>query len=130
MSSEPQTTEEVLDEIERLDQNITMVLQDIDESFSQCNYIVSTKILPQIDRYAESSRLVREQARRWIYFFRAASAPSVPTADRRTQTVRDTKDKQQQQQQDVETPGQVVEAPSTTPEQDELLEIGTQNLPE
>jgi len=29
MSSEPQTTEEVLDEIERLDQSITMVLQDI-----------------------------------------------------------------------------------------------------
>ncbi|KAG0246363.1 DASH complex subunit ask1 [Mortierella sp. GBA43] len=133
MSSEPQTTEEVLDEIERLDQSITMVLQDIDQSFSQCNHIVSTKILPQIDRYAESSSRVQEQAWRWMYFFRAASAPTTASpstvAGRETvQPDKDPKDKEQRQSREtLEEAG----PSSGTPEQDDLQDIVSQeSIPE
>ncbi|KAG0367454.1 hypothetical protein BC939DRAFT_498896 [Gamsiella multidivaricata] len=95
MSSSPQSTAEVLDEIERLEQSITRTLQEIDQSFSDCQIIVSSKILPQIDRYAESSREVWEHARRWLSFFEAASMPSIPTAGRRAQEVREARMRQQ-----------------------------------
>ncbi|KAF9582119.1 DASH complex subunit ask1 [Lunasporangiospora selenospora] len=70
------STANVLDEIERLEQSITRALQEIDQSFSDCHSIVSSKILPQIDRYAESSREVWEHARLWLNFFEAASSTS------------------------------------------------------
>ncbi|KAF9979180.1 DASH complex subunit ask1 [Actinomortierella ambigua] len=78
----PPTTVDVLDEIERLEQSITRTLQEIDQSFSDCQIIVSSKILPQIDRYAESSAEVWNHARLWLGFLEAASAPSLPSAPR------------------------------------------------
>ncbi|KAG0313340.1 DASH complex subunit ask1 [Linnemannia gamsii] len=94
-SSNPLTTDDVLDEIERLDQNITRTMQEIDQSFSDCQIIVSSKILPQIDRFAESSREVWEHARLWINFFEAATAPSTPAVGRRAQAIRNAKNRQQ-----------------------------------
>ncbi|KAK3841741.1 MAG: hypothetical protein J3R72DRAFT_475398 [Linnemannia gamsii] len=93
--SHPLTVEDVLDETERLEQAITRTLQEIDQSFSNCHMIVSTKILPQIDRYAESSREVWEQARRWTSFFEAAIAPPVPTVGYRAQANRNAMNRQQ-----------------------------------
>ncbi|KAG0312001.1 hypothetical protein BG000_006448, partial [Podila horticola] len=52
----PQTASEVLDEIERLEQGITRTLQEIDQKFSTCQTIVTSKILPSIDLYGEASR--------------------------------------------------------------------------
>ncbi|KAG0268071.1 DASH complex subunit ask1 [Actinomortierella ambigua] len=78
----PPTTVDVLDEIERLEQSITRTLQEIDQSFSDCQIIVSSKILPQIDRYAESSAEVWNHARLWLGFLEAAAAPSLPSAPR------------------------------------------------
>ncbi|KAF9909632.1 DASH complex subunit ask1 [Linnemannia zychae] len=91
----PLTVEDVLDETERLEQAITRTLQEIDQSFSNCHMIVSTKILPQIDRYAESSREVWEQARRWTSFFEAAIAPPTPTVGYRAQANRNAINRQQ-----------------------------------
>ncbi|KAG0242355.1 hypothetical protein BGW41_004366 [Actinomortierella wolfii] len=51
-------------------------------SFSDCHIIVTSKILPQIDRYAESSAEVWNHARLWLGFLEAASAPSLPTEPR------------------------------------------------
>ncbi|KAF9129306.1 DASH complex subunit ask1 [Mortierella sp. 14UC] len=91
----PLTVEDVLDETERLEQAITRTLQEIDQSFSNCHMIVSTKILPQIDRYAESSREVWEQARRWTNFFEAAIAPPIPATGYRAQANRNAVNRQQ-----------------------------------
>ncbi|KAF8939661.1 hypothetical protein EDD21DRAFT_90393 [Dissophora ornata] len=91
----PENTADVLDEIERLEQGITRTLQEIDQSFSNCHHIVSSKILPQIDRYSESSREVYEQAKRWMGFFEAASATAVPTTGRRTRAFKEARDRQQ-----------------------------------
>ncbi|KAF8946088.1 DASH complex subunit ask1 [Haplosporangium gracile] len=95
LSSNPLTTDDVLDEIERLDQNITRTMQEIDQSFSDCQIIVSSKILPQIDRFAESSREVWEHARLWINFFEAATASSAPAVGRRAQAIRNARNRQQ-----------------------------------
>ncbi|KAF9276158.1 DASH complex subunit ask1, partial [Mortierella alpina] len=94
MSSSAMSTEDVLDEIERLDQSITRTLLEIDQSFSNCQIIVSSKILPQIDRYAESSAEVWKNARVWLNFFEAANAPTPPAPGRRTQAVRNAVSKQ------------------------------------
>ncbi|KAG0324610.1 DASH complex subunit ask1 [Dissophora globulifera] len=89
MSSSPKTTSEVLDEIERLDQGITRTLQEIDESFANSYNIVTTKLLPAVDRYSEASHKVNELAKRWLSFFEAASLPSAPTTGKRTLAARD-----------------------------------------
>ncbi|KAF9108485.1 DASH complex subunit ask1 [Mortierella sp. GBA35] len=94
-SNTPLTTDDVLDEIERLDQNITRTMQEIDQSFSDCQIIVSTKILPQIDRFAESSREVWEHARLWTSFFEAAMTPATPAVGRRAQAIRNARNRQQ-----------------------------------
>ncbi|KAG0027194.1 DASH complex subunit ask1 [Podila clonocystis] len=73
MSMTPQTASEVLDEIERLEQGITRTLQEIDQKFSTCQTIVTSKILPSIDLYGEASRDVWNHARLWLDFFKAAS---------------------------------------------------------
>ncbi|KAG0093897.1 DASH complex subunit ask1 [Podila epicladia] len=73
MSMTPQTASEVLDEIERLEQGITRTLQEIDQKFSTCQTIVTSKILPSIDLYGEASRDVWNHARLWLNFFKAAS---------------------------------------------------------
>ncbi|KAF9354437.1 DASH complex subunit ask1 [Mortierella sp. AD094] len=95
MASSLRSTADVLDEIERLEQSITRTLQEIDQSFSDCQIIVSSKILPQIDRYAETSQGVWEHARLWLNFFEAASTTAVPTVGRRAQAARDARNKQQ-----------------------------------
>ncbi|KAF9203539.1 DASH complex subunit ask1 [Haplosporangium sp. Z 27] len=95
MASSPRSTADVLDEIERLEQSITRTLQEIDQSFSDCQIIVSSKILPQIDRYAETSQGVWEHARLWLNFFEAAASTTTPTVGRRAQAARDAKSKQQ-----------------------------------
>ncbi|KAF9114619.1 DASH complex subunit ask1 [Mortierella sp. AM989] len=95
MASSPRSTADVLDEIERLEQSITRTLQEIDQSFSDSQIIVSSKILPQIDRYAETSQGVWEHARLWLNFFEAASTTAAPTVGRRTQAAREARNKQQ-----------------------------------
>ncbi|KAF9137016.1 DASH complex subunit ask1 [Mortierella sp. GBA39] len=125
-SSNPLTTDDVLDEIERLDQNITRTMQEIDQSFSDCQIIVSSKILPQIDRFAESSREVWEHARLWINFFEATTTPSTPAVGRRAQAIRNARNRQQaamaasanaaNAQGKAETAAAAAESESTTPD--------------
>lgn len=51
-------TDMVRSELEKLEQNITLTLQAIDQNFAKCHHVVSTKILPHVERYAEASREV------------------------------------------------------------------------
>ncbi|KAF9423732.1 DASH complex subunit ask1 [Entomortierella beljakovae] len=95
MASSPRSTAEVLDEIERLEQSITRTLQEIDQSFSDCQIIVSSKILPQIDRFSETSQGVWNNARLWLNFFEAASTTITPTVGRRVQAAKEAKERHQ-----------------------------------
>ncbi|KAI9032518.1 hypothetical protein CLU79DRAFT_151029 [Phycomyces nitens] len=49
--------EEANAELERLEQNITLLLQDTDQNFSRCNQIASS-ILPMIDKFSEATNSI------------------------------------------------------------------------
>ncbi|OXG85672.1 hypothetical protein C345_03713 [Cryptococcus neoformans A2-102-5] len=58
---------------ERIDQLNTLLLQDIDANFARFHQIITSKVLPQIKRYAISSEPTRESALFWRSFFENAS---------------------------------------------------------
>ncbi|PYH98534.1 hypothetical protein BO71DRAFT_480244 [Aspergillus ellipticus CBS 707.79] len=74
MSQRPLTLTE---ELEKLEQSITLTLQEIDHNFSQAHRIVTTSILPVVEQYAESSRDVWEGAKFWKQFFEASANVSL-----------------------------------------------------
>ncbi|PYI08715.1 DASH complex subunit ask1 [Aspergillus sclerotiicarbonarius CBS 121057] len=84
MAQRPLTLTE---ELEKLEQSITLTLQEIDHNFSQAHRIVTTSILPLVEQYAESSRDVWEGAKFWKQFFEASANVSLsgyeekPTGD-------------------------------------------------
>lgn len=48
------------EELERLEQSITLTLQEIDANFSKAHRIVTSSILPIVELYAKSSNAVWE----------------------------------------------------------------------
>jgi hypothetical protein len=48
------------EELERLEQSITLTLQEIDANFSKAHRIVTSSILPIVEQYARSSDAVWE----------------------------------------------------------------------
>ncbi|KAH9936973.1 DASH complex subunit Ask1-domain-containing protein [Fomitopsis serialis] len=69
----------VYDQIEQIEQLITMKLQNIDANFSKMQHIMASKILPAVKRYAVGTEPVREAARFWTTFFEQAAQIRVPT---------------------------------------------------
>ncbi|KAK5710459.1 DASH complex subunit ask1, partial [Elasticomyces elasticus] len=65
------------EELEKLEQSITLTLQEIDHNFSQAHRIVTTSILPLVEQYAENSRDVWEGAKFWKQFFEASANVSL-----------------------------------------------------
>ncbi|RAL11119.1 DASH complex subunit ASK1 [Aspergillus homomorphus CBS 101889] len=74
MAQRPLTLTE---ELEKLEQSITLTLQEIDHNFSQAHRIVTTSILPLIEQYSENSRDVWEGAKFWKQFFEASANVSL-----------------------------------------------------
>ncbi|CAI2174777.1 6251_t:CDS:2 [Funneliformis geosporum] len=54
---------DITSRLEKLEQNITLTLQEIDHNFSTCQYKVTTKILPQITRFACASEDIWENSK-------------------------------------------------------------------
>ena len=48
------------EELEKLEQSITLTLQEIDHNFSRAHRIVTSSILPIVEQYAEHSNSVWE----------------------------------------------------------------------
>jgi DASH complex subunit ASK1 len=48
------------EELEKLEQSITLTLQEIDSNFAKAHRIVTTSILPIVERYAKNSEAVWE----------------------------------------------------------------------
>ncbi|KAB8078141.1 DASH complex subunit Ask1-domain-containing protein [Aspergillus leporis] len=74
MSQRPLTLTE---ELEKLEQSITLTLQEIDHNFSQAHRIVTTSILPLVEQYADHSRDVWEGSKFWKQFFEASANVSL-----------------------------------------------------
>ncbi|KAL4809390.1 DASH complex subunit ask1 [Aspergillus unguis] len=65
------------EELEKLEQSITLTLQEIDHNFSRAHRIVTTSILPVVTQYSEASRDVYEGAKFWKQFFEASANVSL-----------------------------------------------------
>ncbi|EED21615.1 conserved hypothetical protein [Talaromyces stipitatus ATCC 10500] len=77
MSSSTQRNLTLTEELERLEQSITLTLQEIDSNFSRAHRIVTTSILPIVEQYAEHSKDVWEGAKFWKQFFEASANVSL-----------------------------------------------------
>ncbi|KAI0888679.1 DASH complex subunit Ask1-domain-containing protein [Annulohypoxylon maeteangense] len=65
------------EELERLEQSITLTLQEIDFNFSKAHRIVTTSILPLVEQYGEHSKAVWEASQFWKQFFEASANVSL-----------------------------------------------------
>ncbi|KAK0209073.1 hypothetical protein DFS33DRAFT_1254501 [Desarmillaria ectypa] len=75
------TTASVNDQIDQIEQLITIKLQTIDENFSKIHNVLANKILPAVKRYAVATEPVREAAQFWTSFYEQAAQIRIPTAD-------------------------------------------------
>lgn len=65
------------EELEKLEQSITLTLQEIDHNFSRAHRIVTTSILPIVEQYAKHSEAVWEGSKFWKQFFEASANVSL-----------------------------------------------------
>lgn len=65
------------EELEKLEQSITLTLQEIDSNFSRAHRIVTTSILPLVEQYGEHSRAVWDASKFWKQFFEASANVSL-----------------------------------------------------
>ncbi|KAF2723323.1 hypothetical protein K431DRAFT_283129 [Polychaeton citri CBS 116435] len=65
------------EELDRLDQSITLTLQQIDENFNRSLRIVTEKILPVVEQYGKQSGDVWEGSKFWKQFFEASANVSL-----------------------------------------------------
>ncbi|KAK3987807.1 hypothetical protein QBC44DRAFT_360446 [Cladorrhinum sp. PSN332] len=65
------------EELEKLEQSITLTLQEIDHNFSKAHRIVTTSILPLVEQYGEHSKNVWEATKFWKQFFEASANVSL-----------------------------------------------------
>ncbi|KAF9486550.1 hypothetical protein BDN70DRAFT_916320 [Pholiota conissans] len=77
LNTEASTT----DQIEQIEQLITIKLQNIDENFSKIHHALATKLLPAVKRYAVGTEPVREAAKFWTSFYEQAAQIRIPSFD-------------------------------------------------
>ncbi|KAL1728267.1 DASH complex subunit Ask1-domain-containing protein [Schizophyllum commune] len=75
------TTASVTDQIEQIEQLITLKLQNIDENFATIHSLLMNKILPAIKRYGTATEPAREAAKFWTSFYEQAAQIRIPAYD-------------------------------------------------
>ncbi|KAH9486470.1 DASH complex subunit ask1 [Psilocybe cubensis] len=82
------TEASTVDQIEQIEQLITIKLQNIDENFSKIHNVLANKLLPAVKRYAVGTEPVREAAKAcfpsvkfWTSFYEQAAQIRIPTFD-------------------------------------------------
>ncbi|KAI0315328.1 hypothetical protein OF83DRAFT_1085023 [Amylostereum chailletii] len=74
------TSAPVNDQIDQIEQLITLKLQNIDANFSKMQHIMSTRLLPAFKRYSVATEPVREAAKFWTSFYEQAAQIRIPTS--------------------------------------------------
>ncbi|KAH7128515.1 DASH complex subunit Ask1-domain-containing protein [Dendryphion nanum] len=77
LSMAPQRNLSLTEELEKLEQSITLTLQEIDHNFSRAHRIVTTNILPIVEQYGKHSEAVWEGSKFWKQFFEASANVSL-----------------------------------------------------
>lgn len=65
------------EQLEQLEQRITLTLQEIDSNFSKAHRIVTSSIIPLVEQYGEHSRAVWDASKFWKQFFEASANVSL-----------------------------------------------------
>jgi DASH complex subunit ASK1 len=65
------------EELEKIEQSITLTLQEIDHNFSRAHRIVTSSILPIVEQYAAHSHDVWQGSRFWKQFFESSANVSL-----------------------------------------------------
>ncbi|KIJ66465.1 hypothetical protein HYDPIDRAFT_129352 [Hydnomerulius pinastri MD-312] len=73
------TNAPINDQVDQIEQLITLKLQNIDANFSRIQNLMATKLLPAVKRYAVSTEPVREAAKFWTSFYEQAAQVHIPT---------------------------------------------------
>ncbi|PNS16857.1 hypothetical protein CAC42_4821 [Sphaceloma murrayae] len=86
LSTAPARNPSLVEELEKLEQSCTLMLQEIDHNFSKAHRIVTSSIIPIVEAYAEHSQNVWEGSKFWKQFFEASANVSLsgyeePVAD-------------------------------------------------
>lgn len=68
-------------ELERLEQEITLVLQEIDHNLSQANAVINDKMVPILRRYAAATSQVWTNVGFWKHFLEEAADVEISTVD-------------------------------------------------
>ncbi|KAH9870904.1 hypothetical protein J1614_006476 [Plenodomus biglobosus] len=76
-SMAPSRNLSLTEELEKLEQSITLTLQEIDQNFSRAHRIVTTAILPIVEQYGKHSEAVWEGSKFWKQFFEASANVSL-----------------------------------------------------
>ncbi|KAG9313916.1 hypothetical protein JVU11DRAFT_4688 [Chiua virens] len=75
------TSASINDQVDQIEQLITIKLQNIDANFSKIQHLMSTRLLPAVKRYAVGTESVREAAKFWTSFYEQAAQVHIPTLD-------------------------------------------------
>ncbi|KAF2747757.1 hypothetical protein M011DRAFT_525946 [Sporormia fimetaria CBS 119925] len=73
----PQRGLTLTEELEKIEQSITLTLQEIDHNFSRAHRIVTSSILPIVENYGKHSEAVWEGSKFWKQFFEASANVSL-----------------------------------------------------
>ncbi|KAK9478274.1 DASH complex subunit Ask1-domain-containing protein [Lipomyces japonicus] len=65
------------EELEKIEQSITLTLQEIDQNFSTSHRIITSSILPVVEQYAQQSHAVWQSSKFWKEFFESSANVSL-----------------------------------------------------
>ncbi|KAF2713289.1 hypothetical protein K504DRAFT_487733 [Pleomassaria siparia CBS 279.74] len=104
------------EELERLEQSITLTLQEIDHNFSRAHRIVTTSILPIVEQYGKHSEAVWEGSKFWKQFFEASANVSLSGYEEASDDTTAHEETQDSQLYDDETVEDTVTGATSTPQ--------------
>ncbi|KAK9475536.1 DASH complex subunit Ask1-domain-containing protein, partial [Dipodascopsis tothii] len=71
------STKSLTEELEKIEQSITLTLQEIDHNFSSTHRIITGNILPVVQKYSENSQAIWASTKFWKEFFEASANVSL-----------------------------------------------------
>ncbi|KZT22676.1 hypothetical protein NEOLEDRAFT_1180751 [Neolentinus lepideus HHB14362 ss-1] len=75
------TNASVNDQIDYIEQLVTVKLQNVDENMAKIHHLLSSRMLPAFKNYAVGTEPVREAAKFWVNFFEKAARVRLPIYD-------------------------------------------------
>ncbi|KAK9766969.1 hypothetical protein K7432_003561 [Basidiobolus ranarum] len=56
-------------DMEKIEQNITLILQEIDKNFSSCHATATNNLLPRVNHFCNTSKQIIDDVKPWLQFF-------------------------------------------------------------